>query len=283
MRYAGRIGTVVAIVLVAALAGIGAAGCQRKVEVKSGTITKCTAGEIISNDVKTITVPANKAGAYSVRTLVITCDKHATLAKLYAEAQAAIVATDPKLAAAKLAEVLAIDPTYRKAAEQAASIAKGSKTPVDNAPPPSTTPTTTEPGTPDTPGEPPATGALSRWAPDAISGFTAGKLLADSLTISREYLPSGSSSASALVIVAEQFRTAGDAQAGLAKQVKQAYPKDAATLKVKGHDAYFGTDGKKFAVLAFTDGAVMVALELTTSSSPSKLRSLAEQVAGQLP
>ena len=126
-------------------------------------------------------------------------------------------------------------------------------------------------------------GALGKWTPDTITGFKAAKPLSDPLSISREYLPSGNSPAEALVIVAEQFRTAAEAKTGLERQVKRAYNKDSATFKVNGHSVYFGTDGRRFAALGFTDGAVMVALELTAAGDPKGLRSLAEQVAKQLP
>ncbi len=266
------------------LTTLSATGCQRKVEVQSGTRTVCTSGEVISDNVTTIKVPANKAGAYRVNTVVVTCDKHAKAPTLYAEAQTALAAGDTKLAASKLAQVLALDPTYRKAKEQAASIAKGGKPAPDTTPAPSAPTTVTTPITPPKPGEDPGTvGALGKWTPDTITGFAAGKVLSDALTVSREYVPTGSSPTKGLVIVAEQFRTAADAKRGVEQQVKRTHGKDAATLSVNGHDAYFGTDGRRFAAIGFTDGAVMVALELTTDKSPQNLRSLAEQVAKQLP
>ena len=272
------------IVLTVALAGVSIAGCQRKVEVQSGTRTVCTAGEVISDNVKTIKVPANKAGAYRVQTITVTCDKHAKVPTLYAEAQTALAAGDIKLAASKLAQVLALDPTYRKAKEQAASIAKGGKPASDAAPAPSTGTTTTAPVVPPKPGETTATvGGLAKWVPDSITGFVAAKTLSDALTVSREYIPSGSSPTQGLVIVAEQFRTTADAKSALAHQVKQAYTQDSAALKINGHDAFFGTDGRRFAAIGFTDGAVMVALELTAPKSPQNLRALAEKVAKQLP
>jgi len=274
-------------VVVLAFAGVMATGCQRKVEVKSGTRTVCTAGEVISENIKTIKVPADKAGAYRVRTIVTTCDKHTKLALAYAEAQAALAAGDTKTAAIKLAQVLAIDPTYRQAKQQADSIAKGGKPGADSSPAPSTNPTGTTPVVPvvpDKPGEAPGTvGSLGKWTPDTITGFVAGPPMSDPLSVSREYAPSGSSPAKALTIVAEQFRTSADAKGALDRQVKRAYTKDAATLKINGRDAYFGTDGQRFAVLGFTDGAVMVAMELTAAKSPEDLRSLAQKVASQLP
>jgi hypothetical protein len=285
MRSTHTMKVMLALALSVALAGVSTAGCQRKVEVKSGTRTVCTAGEVISDDVKTIMVPANKASAYRVRTITVTCDKHANVPPLYAEAQAALAAGDTKLAAAKLAQVLALDPAYRKAKEQAALIAKGGKPAPDAAPAPSTGTTTTAPVVPSKPGEQPTAtvGALGKWTPDTITGFVAAKPLSDALTVSREYIPSGDSPAQGLVIVAEQFRTADDAKGALAHQVKQAYPKDSATLKINGHDAYFGTDGRRFATIGFTNGAVMIALELTAPKSPEDLRALAEKVAKQLP
>jgi hypothetical protein len=275
------------VALVLASAGFSAAGCQRQVEVQSGTRTVCTAGEVISDDVKTVRVPANKAGSYRVRTITITCDKHTKLETLYAEAQTALAAGNTTVAASKLAEIVAIDPTYRQAQTQADAIKKGSKPSPDTAPPPSVTPTSTsgggDGGTGTGTGGTGGTTGLAAWAPAMISGFAADTLQSDALTISREYAPSGSSAAQHLTIVAEQFRTADDAKQGLETQVKQRYPKNAASLKVKGRDAYFGTDGRQLAVLGFTDGSVMVALELQAADSPASLKSLAEQIASQLP
>jgi hypothetical protein len=274
----------VALVLAILLAGVSASGCQRKVEVQSGTRTICTAGEVVSDDVKTIKVPANKAGAYSVRTVIVTCEKHTKVAKLYAEAQDALAVGDTKLAATKLAQVLAIDSGYRKAKEQADQIAKGGKPAPDTSSTPSTGTTTTVPVTPPKPGETTETvGALGKWVPDTIDGFVAAKPLSDPLSVSREYTPSGASPAVSAVIVAEQFRTAAGARSALDQQVRRTHPHNAVTMKVNGHDAYFGTDGTRFAALGFTDGAVLVAVGLTADKSPQNLRTLAEQIAKQLP
>lgn len=282
MRSTHTMKVTFALVLALAVSALASTGCQRKVEVQSGTRTVCTAGEVISDDVKTIKVPANKASAYRVRTVTVTCDKHKQLPILYADAQTALAAGDTKLAATKLAQVIALDPTYRKAKEQSDSIAKGGKPAPDTTPAPNVV--TPPPVTPPKPGEATATvGALGRWAPDTISGFAAAKALSDALTVSREYTPTGSSPAVSAVIVAEQFRTAADAQKGLAVQVKQRYPKDAATFKLKGRDTYFGTDGKRFAALGFTDGSVMVAIGVTATKDPKDLRALAEQIVAQLP
>ena len=62
--------------------------------------------------------------------------------------------------------------------------------------------------------------------------------------------------AAGLVIEADQYRTADEAKRALS-QLKRSYGKDAGTARVNGHDAYFGTDGGKYALLAFTDGEEM--------------------------
>ncbi|MEI8082765.1 MAG: hypothetical protein WCI74_13075 [Actinomycetes bacterium] len=280
MRISGTLRASIALVDVLAVAGVSVVGCQRKVEVQSGTRTVCTAGEVISEDIKTVKVPADKAGAYKVVTITVTCDRHSGLATTYAEAQAALAVGDIKLAATKLDQVLAVDPTYRKAKAQSDAIKKGQKpAPDTNTPSTPETGTVTEPP----PGDGGGTGSLSKWAPDTITGFTADKIKSDALSMSREYLPSGSSAAKGLAVSAEQFRTSEDAQSALKRQVKEKYSRNAASIKVKNRDAYFGTDGQAHAVIGFTDGAVLVALELTSTKSPESLRSLAEQVAAQLP
>lgn len=282
MRSARTLSAAVALVMVLALAGFSATGCQRKVEVKSGTRTVCTEGEVISEDIKTIKVPADKAGAYSVRTITVTCDTHSQLPTLYAEAQTALAAGNTALAATKLDQVLALDPTYRKAKEQSDAIKKGEKPAPDTSAPPTTPATGTV--TPAKPGEEAGSNTeLSKWTPEVITDFTPEKLFTDALTATRDYVPTGKSAASSLTLFAEQFRTADDAKGTLKRRIKERYPKNAADIKVKGRDAYFGTDGKTHAVIGFTDGAVFVALELTAEKSPQDLRSLAEQIAAQLP
>jgi hypothetical protein len=126
--------------------------------------------------------------------------------------------------------------------------------------------------------------SLLKWAPDSLDGYKAAKPVLDPLNIAREYVPSGGRVAS-FVIVAEQSRTAAAAQQALSSQVKQRYPSDADAITVNGHKAYFGTDGRRYAVLGFSDGPVMVALEMTVSSgdSPKSLKSALVDAAKQLP
>lgn len=246
-------------------------GCQPKVEVKTGTRVICTYGEVISDSTRTVKVPKNESGSYRVSTETTTCDRHQKLDALYEAAQSDIETGNLTAAAAKLTQVVAGDPTFAKAKEQLDQIAAKKKPTPDRRR--STGGTTTAPGT--TPVTPPPvvtepTGpieSLLQWAPDVIPGYaTAAKAGSDSLTISREYVPSKGSNVAGFVIVAEQFRDSAGAGEGLKRQVKQAYTRDSATVAINGHQAYFGTDGRRFAALGFTSGAVMVALEMSAKS-----------------
>lgn len=280
----------VVLVMALALAGLGAQGCQRTVKVRSGVRVMCTEGHVISDSIKTIEVPAAKAGDYTVVNETRTCDKHSKLADLYAAAQEAITKGDLKSASEKLKQVVAEEPTYRKAKTQLDTIVAG-KTPTPDTGTPGTNnngggTTPPPPNTPDPATNPTetTTGALTIWIPGTLSGWTAKGPSVDPLTVARQYLPSGGSKAVSLVIVAEQYSTETAAKAGLATKVKQAYAKDAATFTINGHSAYFGTDGRRFGVLGFTAGPVMVALEADgKSDTPKELRGLLEDAAKQLP
>jgi len=106
----------------------------------------------------------------------------------------------------------------------------------------------------------------------------------DPLNIAREYVPADGSDVRSMVIIAEQSRTAAGAAAALNTQVKGKYTSAKDTVTVKGHQAYFGTDGRAFAVLGFTDGSVMVAIEMSVDSGdPKGLKTELTRVAEQMP
>jgi len=258
-------------------------GCQPKVQVKTGTRVVCTEGHVISQKVKTVEVPADEIASYRVKTVVRTCEMHAGVAAIYQDAQKAIATGDLKAAQDKLSQVVAADPAYRKAKAQLADIEAKKKPSVDtdDTSKPVEDTTTKKPGDGDT-----ATPAASllRWAPDTIDGFTATKPIIDPLNIAREY-SAASGRVASFVIVAEQGKTPAGAQQALSYQVKQKYASDKDSITVNGHKAYFGTDGTRYAILGFTDGSVMVALEMTgkPGDSPKSLKSALVDAAKQLP
>jgi len=268
------------ITVALAVALLGAPACQRMVEVQTGTRVVDEQGRVISEDVRTVRVSADKAGEYRV----VTVTQESKLASLYDQAQTAIAAGDLKTAEKKLAEVLVVSTTYRKAKQQYDAITAGKKVTPDNgstAGGGSSTPGTTKP--PST--KPPVTpSGLLRWVPDTITGFSAAKPFVDPLSVTRDYRPASGTRAQTLVVYAEQFRSAADAKKALQAQVKSQYPKSPDTTTINGHDVYFGTDGREFVVIGFTEGAVMVAAEASAESGDLPgLKELLRGVVEQLP
>lgn len=257
-----------------------AAGCQRTVEVQTGTRTVDAQGKVISENIRTIRVPADKAGEYRVVTITQREEGPGSIAALYAQAQKDIASGETTSAIEKLDKILKLTPDYRQAKTQRDALKQGKKATPDTGGQPGGSKTTPPP-----PGQQEQTaGSLLRWVPDNLSGFTALSPAVDSLTCTREYKPKAGSDAESLVIAVEQFRTADAAKLALKSQVKQRYPKSANAATIHGHDTYYGTDGKRFAVLAFTSGSVMVAVEASSDTgSPSGLESLLVGVVKQLP
>jgi len=289
-----------ALAAVLVVAVFSASGCQKKVEVKTGTRVVCTYGHVISDNTKVVSVPAKDVAKYRARTVTRICEQHAKLEALYKQAQAAVKAGDISAAKKALAAVVAIDKAYGKAQDQLDQIVAGKKPKSDQNPPSASNPGTSTPAgggsaapggsggtpTPETPGgntSGPIDG-LRRWTPDTLAGYAASKPTVDALTIARQYIPADSSNALTLVIVTEQYRTADDAKIGLARQLTSRYTKDRDTVTINGHSMTYGTDGKRFAALGFTEGAVMVAMEMSVKSgSPSSLKTPILDVAKQLP
>lgn len=272
------------VVAMAALAlTVIPAGCQKTVEVQTGTRVVCTNGETISDSTRTLTVPAKVAQNYKVTVRTRTCDRHAQAAQLYAQAQELIKAGDLKSAAATLQKVVAIDQAYAQAAQQLKMIEEG------GAPAADTTPddVAEEPEAPAKPGEGDTgvpSGSLLVWAPDDLDGYTAAKPTIDVLNIAREYAPA-SGDVTSLVIVAEQSSTSTGAKKALEQQITSRYRVDAEKIKVGDHAVWMGTDGRRFAAIGFTDGSVMVAIEMSVApgKDPKGLKDDLVAVAKQLP
>lgn len=279
-----RLGSMLALVALTATL-LSAGGCQKKIEVQSGTRTLCTYGETVSNTIKTISVPADEAGLHKVQTVTITCDRHRKLEALYETAQADLAKGDMSAAKLKLAQIVADDPEFGQAAKQLAVIKSGKKPKPDtsNPEPDGSNPTTDTA----TPGDDEVTGpveTLLKWAPGTLTGFKAAKPVAGAFTLSRQYIPASGSKARALVIDVEQFRDKGYASAALDAYAKRPYSMNASTAKVNGHSAYFGTDNTRYAILAFTQGAVLIQVEM--AADPGKQAALKTDliaVAKQLP
>ena len=295
--------TLITIALLAA--GALLAGCTRMVQVETGERITCTYGEVVTDTVKTIEVAADKAANYHVVVNTVTCERHKRLEALYAEAQAAIVAGDLATARAKLVEVVTIEPLFKNARQQLDTIDDGGKPVADtsantsaNTPATPGSPSTpAKPGAPGTPGAPatatPSPGAgqepvgpvasLSSWVPDALPGYTATPIIADVYVLTREYLPTPSAPTYALVAVVEQYKDATAAKGAIKNDMSNSYPVASTTLTIKGRSVYFGTDGKRRAIVAWNESGVLVAIEgAVKTGSPTTLKSHLSDLVGAI-
>lgn len=268
---------------------VAVAGCQPDVEVRTGQKVECPYGHTVTDGVRKVKVPASDIGKYQVETVSRVCTEHAQTEKLYAQAQDALAAGDMAKAKAALEQVVAVDAGFKMAATQLAQLGKGEKPqPDSSAGIPSgssastSTPSSTKPGDGD-PSSP--AGSLLKWAPDTLEGFTAEDPTIDVLSIAREYVPGRGAKPTSMVIVAEQFRTPAAAKAALKAQLRNGYPSDRATVEIGGRKGTFGTDGRRFAALGFSDGSVMIVIEMGAAegAEPGRLKGGLTAVAEQLP
>jgi hypothetical protein len=260
-----------ALAIAFTLAASTLAGCGPKlVRVVTGVRVVCTYGEVVSDSVKAIEVPADKASGYSVVTRTVTCDRHKRLEALYAQAQAAIAAG--KLADAKsaLAELVKIDASFKKAQTQLDAIQAGKKPAADTGTP-APKPGAGVGGEDKQPVGPVAN--LSDRVPATLSGYTAAPIVADVYTLTREYTPGPGAPTDSLVIVVEQYKDATAAKRQISRSVASDYPSSVATVKVEGRSVRFGTDGRRFATAAWNENGVLIVIEGSSASrKPAALK-----------
>jgi hypothetical protein len=268
------VAALLALVLALALTGCS----ERTVKVQSGTRVVCSYGETVSSTVRTIEVPASRAAIYKVTTKTVVCARHTSLEQLYAAAQKAIADGDLKTARAKLAEVLAIEAEYRKAAEQAAAIDAGKTVVPDTS---SGTPGGTTGGGTGVPEGPVA--SLAIWVPATISGYKADPVIADAAALTRDYVSTGSSGFASFVVVAEQFVDAAAAKAAAERTIAKQYPSSRSTTTADGRTLLFGASGSRFAAVAWNESAILIVIEgYAKSGSASGLKGELQSIAAAI-
>ena len=271
---------VVAAAVVLAGAAFLLFGGSRDVRVETGERIVCTYGEVVTDTIRTVEVPAADAAKYKVVRETITCDRHKRLEALYAEAQAAIIAGDLTTAREKLAEIVKTEPQFRNAQQQIDAIDEGRTPVVDkNAPKPSSsTPTSSTPGgtpggTTDSPGKEPIgpVASLSSFVPDTLPGYRSTPIVADVFALTRQYLPDASQPTDALVVVVEQYKNATVAKNAIKNDLGTSYPMSASTLTISGRSVYFGTDGHRLAIVAWNEQGIVVAIEGSSKTGKAAL------------
>ena len=247
-------------VILALVVAVATAGCSEKtVTVQSGEKVVCTYGETISITERMVDVPESEAGDYKINVKTITCAYHRKLAALYAAAQKALTDGDLKAAKESLTQVVALDAAFRKAAEQIKAIDAGQTPPADTTAPPSGTGGSGS----DLPEAPVA--SLAAWVPDTLAGYTAQPIIVDPIALTREYLPTSKGAITVVVVVVEQYPSATVAKNRTVETIARAYSADRTSLTVEGRKLEFGTDGGKFAAIAWNEGSIGVAIEAASS------------------
>jgi len=260
-------------------------GCAAKVRVETGERIVCTYGEVTTDTIHTIEVPAADAGKYKVVRETVICPRHKLLESLYAEAQAAIVSGDMTTARAKLAEVVKLEPQFRNAQQQIDAIDAG-KTPLLDTgllKPSSSSSSTTSPGSATTPGDSTSApgkepvgpvASLSHWVPAVLPGYAAAPIVADVFTLTRQYKPAPGTPTDALVVVVEQYKDATAAKNAIKHDLGSSYSANSETLTVNGRSVYFGTDWHRFAIAAWNESGVLVVIEGSSKTGdPAALKS----------
>jgi hypothetical protein len=274
-------------------AGVLLAGCSRTVRVETGERIVCTYGEVVTDTIRTVEVPAAEAADYKVIRETITCDRHKRLEALYAAGQAAILAGDLTTARENLAEVVKTEPQFRNAQQQIDAIDAGQKPVVDTSAPKapasgatSSTPGGTTPGGPtDSPGKEPVgpVASLSSFVPDTLPGYKSTPIIADVFALTRDYVPNAGGPTDALVVVVEQYKDATSAQNAIKNDLGRSYATSASTFTVSGRSVYFGTDAHRFAIVAWNEQGIVVVIEGSSrTGKPEALKSHLTSLVGAI-
>lgn len=270
--------SVLILVSAALLGALAVTGCTQFVRVETGELVTCTYGEAVTNTVKVVEVPADQAANYTVVKTTVTCDRHRQLEDLYAQAQAAILASDLETARARLAQIVALDATFRRARTQLDAIEAGNPPVVDTG---STAPSTDTTAGAD--GQLPVgpVANLSGYVPETLTGYEADPIIADVFSLSRQYVPEEGAATDSLVIVVEQYKDAKSARAAITRGVVPKYGFNVSKVSVSGRELRFGTDGKRFATLAWNEGGILVVIEASSADrKPADLKSHLVAIAG---
>lgn len=227
--------------------------------VQNGTRIMCRYNHVIK-DAPTIWVWRWTAGDYKVTTKTTICAKHKRLEALYLQARKAADKKDYKTAKKLLVEIKATDPAFQ-AGNVAALAAEVDPSGSLNSGTPGTAPGTT-PGNGSTPNY---SGDLAGLFPDKLSGYTQVNNSPGTLSVSRMYTADAKAHPNVAYLTIQFSRAGSEATVTdyIRRYVKAYYAANAKSLKIKGKDAYFGTDGADLAILAYPVSGVVVELEMS--------------------
>lgn len=262
------------IVLGAALAFVG---CKPSVSVQTGTRTQCTYGHLVSEDLRTVKVPADKAASYGVATKYVTCDRHQEAERLMAQARAALAKKDQAKAKKLLQQAFA------KASDVEDPSGLSAKLKVKRPAGGGTSGGGTSGGT-----KPTGDGVVSPVdlmvsLPKTLPGYV---LLSENRSMIAATRTFRGTTALPQQLVIQVTYVGGEQgyEDWFEDRVKLAYTVSAQTVKADGQSVYFATDGTRFATGAWYRGGGAFQVEAAAKSgSPAALKSSVLDVIGRMP
>jgi hypothetical protein len=125
---------------------------------------------------------------------------------------------------------------------------------------------------------------LTKLLPTAMDGFSLGssQVLAPDATIAAEP-DAGGSGATNIVWAVHDRGSEKSAQQFVDGLTKGLYANSPATVNVRGVTGFFGTDGTRFAAIAFRRGRYAFEVLVTSSGPPADAKTLAEKAAAAFP
>lgn len=127
--------------------------------------------------------------------------------------------------------------------------------------------------------------SLKKLLPKRAEGFSLGTPVSTKTDATIAGTPAGAEVvASKALWTVHDRKTPKGANTFIKKVSKELYPEDAGTTTIDGTVAYFGTDGTRFATVAYVRGRYVFEVVLTTlSGSPAELKTQAESAAKAFP
>jgi hypothetical protein len=130
----------------------------------------------------------------------------------------------------------------------------------------------------------PSAESLLAFLPDSLKGYQVKSTQLSDHSVLRGFspLPSKASLVESLVVAVHGHESAESAKQFVEKVDKRAFSKQGKNLAINGKEAYFGTDGKSTATLAWAEGHIAVEVQLLSARlKPVELADEALSIAKQ--
>lgn len=288
MRRVLRTTLVVSLVLLLALLATSCGGSE--VKVRTGLRVVCKYGHTIKDTSQFVSVDPDKAKDYRVTEKITVCPLHLRAQRLFAQAQSALARHNKPKAKSLLAKVIAIDPTFEGAAERYRSL--GGKAPVVTG---STSANKGSSGSNGSGGgsggggggggnNPGAQGSYLSRIPKSFSSYRLVSQNEDVLSGTRMFVRTNTTYRVRLLTASVTWIGKRPGFAAWYRQNCGAkYAAGAKSIRVGNKAAKFGTDGSKFALIAWEVSGLAFQVEMEArSGSPRSLETDAVSIARKM-